>query len=107
MTLREVEICFPDSLIESATTHAAPANARQIPLPAHEKCSWGKVNNLGTHTRTSKPTIIAVSKRLARSARNPERMAMAASRKKMAVAIAQNNCPGGIHLGTKLAVSEI
>src|ERR1700691_2079413 len=107
MTLREVEICFPDSLIESATTQAAPASARQIPLPAHEKCSWGKVNSLGAHTRTSKPTIIAVSKRQARPVRYPERMAAAASKKKMAVAIAQNNCPGGIHFGTKLAVPEM
>src|ERR1700722_1940290 len=107
MMLREVEIPVSDSFIESATTQAAPANARQIPLPAQEKCSWGKVNSLGAHTRTSKPTIIAVSKRHARPAMNPKRMAMAASKKKIAVATAQNNWPGGIHLGTKLAVPEI
>ena len=62
---------------------------------------------MGAHTRASKPTIIAVSKREARPARNPDKIATAASRKETVVAIAQNICPGGIHLGTKLAVPEI
>jgi hypothetical protein len=100
-------VAFRDSLMESATTHAALANDRQTALPAHAKCSWGEAKTLGAHTRTSKSTIIAVSKREASPARIPERMAAAASRKKAAVATVQNNCPGGIHFGTKLAVPEM
>ena len=53
---------FPDLLIESAMTQAAPAIARQIALPAHAKCRWGVANSLGAHTRASKPTIMAASK---------------------------------------------
>ncbi len=47
--------------LKMAITQAAPANARQTALPAHEKCSWGEAKTLGAHTGASKPMIIAVN----------------------------------------------
>ena len=59
--------------------------------------------SLGTHTRSSKQTIMMVSSREASLAMTPDRIAPAAMKKKVPVAAIQNFCPGGIHLGTQLA----
>ena len=59
--------------------------------------------SLGTHTRSSKQTIMMVSSREASLAMMPDRIAPAAMKKKVPVAAIQNFCPGGIHLGTQLA----
>jgi len=52
--------------MESARIHATPAMAN---VSAHSlQFAWlrGAANSSGTHTRSPKPTIIAVSRRVAR-----------------------------------------
>ena len=91
---------------KSATTQAAPVIARFCALPAQLNSLWASAKSVGNHTSSAKPTSINVSNREARRAACPESKAMAASAKATVVVIAQNICPGGIHLGTNEAVAE-
>ena len=93
-------------LRKSATIHAAPVIAKFCALPAQLIILYGSANGAGSHTSNPNPMSIAVSKRDASRAERPESRAMAASANAIVVTIAQNICPGGIHLGTKEAVPE-
>jgi hypothetical protein len=93
-------------LRKSATIHAAPVIAKFCALPAQLIILCGSAKGAGSHTSSPKPMSIAVSKRDARRAERPESRAMAVSANATVVVIAQNICPGGIHFGTKAAVTE-
>ena len=91
---------------KSATIHAAPAMARFSTFSVQLNSLCGSETMIGSHTRRPNPTSIMVTSRDARSAERPESSARAASPNAIVVAIAQNDCPGGIHFGTKFFVIE-
>jgi len=101
-----VFVCGGEVLKASATTQAADIIARLMALPDQLKWSCGPAMNLGIQTKISKPRISAVSRAAARRARMPERMAVAASRKQMAVKKIQKTWPGGSQAGTQVEAAR-
>ena len=93
-------------LRKSVTIHAAPVIARFCALPAQLIILCGSAKGAGSHTSKPKPISMAVSNRDAIRAERRESSATAASANAIVVVIAQNICPGGIHLGTNAAVPE-
>src|SRR2546429_6534260 len=73
------------------------ARVRALSVQLNNLC--GSETAIGSHTRSPNPTSIIVSNRDASGAERPESSAKAASPNATVVAIAQNNCPGGIHFG--------
>src|SRR5947199_10777354 len=80
------------------------ARVRALSVQLNNLC--GSETATGSHTRSPNPTSIIVSNRDASGAERPESSTKAASPNATVVAIAQNNCPGGIHFGTNSAVAE-
>jgi hypothetical protein len=92
--------------LKSATIQAAPVirvvrtNSDQL------KCAFGWAIRRGTQTSTPKSASMSVIRRIASLAWRLMRMATAASPNATVVTIAQNIWLGGIHLGTRSAVSR-
>src|SRR5262249_1256613 len=92
--------------LKSATIQVAPVMRKVKPNSDQFRCTPGRAIRRGIQTTTPKSASMRVIRRIASRAWRLMRMAIAASANAIVVSIAQNIWLGGIHFGTKSAVTR-